>query len=59
MNRYDFYIMITILFIGFCFIYVIHPKPISIIKYPSVRTSKIILKDENGKSIDFIRKQVN
>ena len=59
MNRSDFYIMITILFFGFCFIYVIHPKPISIIKYPSINSPKIVLKDENGKEFNFIRKKIN
>jgi hypothetical protein len=59
MNRNDFYIMITILFFGFFFIYTMHPKPISIIQYPSVNKKELILKDTNGEIINFIKKEIN
>ena len=59
MNRNNFYIMITILFFGFCLVYMTHPKPISIIQYPSINKKEITLKDFDGRIINYIQKQVN
>jgi len=59
MNRTDFYIMIFILYVGFCFIYTFHPKPISIIQYPSINKDKYVLKDSAGKKFNFVKKVIN
>lgn len=60
MIKVSLFYFIVSLFIGILVLYIIHPKPIVLIKYPTINNmSKTIYKDDKGTCYKYEKKEID